>query len=65
MRDYMKGLRQYVVAVTAGLEHTGTTFTETVTARNADEAREAMERKWSGAAIGEVVDVTAVRRRAS
>jgi len=57
MRDYMKGLRRYAVSVTAGLEHTGVTFTETLVARNADEARRAMELKWAGAAIGTVLRI--------
>jgi len=54
MRDYMKGLRRYAVVVTAGLDHTAVTFTDTVVARNVNEAVRAMEIKWSGAAIGKV-----------
>lgn len=52
MRDYMKGLRKYRVAVTAGVEHTATTFSEVFVAASAEKAREAAEVKWRGAAIG-------------
>ena len=54
MRNYMKGLQKYVVTVTAGLEHTATTFTDTFVASNADHARQQAEDKWIGAAIGSV-----------
>lgn len=57
MRDYIKGLGSYTVTVTAGVEHTATTFTETFTARSAEHARQQAEIKWSGAAIGGVSKV--------
>jgi hypothetical protein len=49
---YVRGCWRYLVPVTAGLEHTATTFTEVVWARSAAAARAAMELKWHGAAIG-------------
>lgn len=54
MRNYMKCLGKYLVTVTAGLEHTASTFTDSFVARNEDHARQQAEDKWAGAAIGAV-----------